>query len=276
MRIVVCSIPKSGTYLVGEILRVLGLRNSGLHLGVTAMNDYGRADVDTARRDPNRFLVTEPLTESLRRLGHGEYALSHLPPSTAYALRECELVFVYRNLRDVLVSFCRWIGRTGRWQAGRTEPWRHLPDGPDKLLGFLDAHHQVFSRTISNNIRWREMMLVPQFSFEQLMGDEGADRVVEALRTLASVACRHELTDGDLVHALQSAKGADTMTRSETRSNRDAFWDDRVEAAFWELGFGALNHQLGFESQAHPSSNAPKAHARRGLPRFLAALLRAA
>jgi hypothetical protein len=108
------------------------------------------------------------------------------------------------------------------------------------------------------------------------MGDEGADRVVEALRTLASVACRHELTDGDLVHALQSAKGADTMTRSETRSNRDAFWDDRVEAAFWELGFGALNHQLGFESQAHPSSNAPKAHARRGLPRFLAALLRAA
>jgi hypothetical protein len=275
MRVVVCSIPKSGTYLIGEILRVLGLRDSGLHLGVTALNDYRRADVDTARRDPNRFLVAEPLTESLGRLGHGEYALSHLPPTAAYALRECELVFVYRNLRDVLVSFCRWIERTGRWQADRTEPWRQLPDVPDKLLGFLEAHHHVFSRTISNNIRWREMMLVPQVSFEQLMGDQGADGVLKALKTLATVACRHELTDGDLLHALESAKMSDTMTRSGTRSNRDAFWDDRVEAAFWDLGFGTLNHQLGFESQTHPSSNKPQGPVR-GLPRFLASLLRAA
>lgn len=254
MKVVVCSIPKAGTYLVGQLLTSLGLHNSNLHLNITASSDFKGVALDTARRDPQRFVLDEPLDRVLRRIEDNSFAVGHLPPSTACLLREFELVFVYRNIRDVLVSFTRFTETTGRYRTAH-DHWRQLPDGPAKLLGCLKLHGPWLQGLIASAVGWIDMLGVPRISFEQLMGDYGEDIQLHALRTLESVACRTTCSESDLRMIIDNVLKTDTITKSQGRTDRSLFWDAAVERAFVQCGYAALNARLGFDE---PSISPPK------------------
>ena len=49
-RVIVVSIPKSGTYLVAELLKALGYRWTGMHLAESAYTDYSGSALEDARR----------------------------------------------------------------------------------------------------------------------------------------------------------------------------------------------------------------------------------
>src|SRR5580700_5477984 len=78
-RVIVVSIPKSGTYLVAEFLKALGYRWTGMHLAELAYTDYSGSALEDARRDPGRFARSEPLSISLERIHAGDFAVGHLP-----------------------------------------------------------------------------------------------------------------------------------------------------------------------------------------------------
>ena len=114
----VCTIPKSGTYLIAEFLKQVGMRATNLHLDLHRFGDYGAADLETGRCFPERILVAEPLEDSIKRICDGEFAVGHLPVSAAPLFRDFGVIFSRRNIRDVLISYCRFTADTGRCADG--------------------------------------------------------------------------------------------------------------------------------------------------------------
>jgi len=254
---IVCTVPKSGTYLLGAILTHLGMRDTKQHVSLRGFTDYSNVDLETARRNPNDLWVTEPLEATLGQIGPGEFAVGHLPSTAAPLLRDFKVIFAYRNIRDVLVSFCRWTADSGRWTEGDNGAWRQLPDGPDRLLGFLEVHGARLRRVIDASADWIGMRGVTQVSFEVLMGDYGREAAATAMRRIARAADQHGLGDTDLLNLLEKAKATQTITRSNGRSVRSTFWNDVVEAEFARRGFAIINSRLGFDE---PSASGWWAH----------------
>jgi hypothetical protein len=250
VRAIICSVPKSGTYLMGAILTRLGMRDTKQHVHLRGFTDYNNVDLETARRRPDDLSVTEPLEVTLQRIGPGEFAVGHLPASTGPLLSDFQVIFAYRNVRDILVSFCRWTAVTGRWADNGA--WRQLPEGPEKLRGFLRTHRKNLRKWIGAAAAWRADRNATQVSFEELMGDYGPAATLAAMRRIARAVEAVPYADAELLECLAEAKGTETITRSTARSDRASYWNDAVERDFVRYGFGAINARLGFvEPSAH-------------------------
>lgn len=247
-KVIVCSIPKSGTYLVAEIVKQLGFRATNLHLGTHEFADYGAADLETGRRNPGQLIVSELIESSINRVRDGEFAVGHLPIETAPLLSGFRVVFVCRNVRDVLISFCRWIAATGRDPDGGN--WRELQDGPDKLLGFLERRGEDMYKIVSLAQDWHSTNQMPtwEVTFEELMGDFGKSKTISAMRRIADATDRR-YSDADLLWVLQKAKSADTLTRSTGRTNRRRWWNRAVEREYRRRGFFEINKRLGYKER---------------------------
>lgn len=244
-KIIICSVPKSGTYFLGQILTRLGLRDSKIHVNLHSYTDYNGVDLDTARHKASELRVHEPLSSSLQRISPSEFVVGHLPVTTAPMLREFGVIFTYRNVRDILVSFCRWVAQTGRWPDDGN--WRELPDGPEKLLGFLQHHGRQLRGLIDCPAGWKSQPGATQVAFEELMGDYGADAAADAMQRIARAVGSCEHSDADLLQILEDAKGTETITRSGARSSRELFWNEAVEREFVCRRFALINQRLGFD-----------------------------
>jgi hypothetical protein len=244
-KVIVCSVPKSGTYFLGQILTRLGMRDTKLHIHLRSFTDYNHVDLETARKKASQLSVPEPIGKSLQRIGPGEFAVGHLPITTAHLLRDFEIIFIYRNVRDILVSFCRWIAETGRWPDEGA--WRAQPEGPERLLGFLQSHHTKLRKLIDSSANWTAHPSVTRVSFEELMGDYGAAAAAAAIRQVAQASASDGQSDAELLDLLEQAKSTETITRSAGRSVRAKFWNEAVEREFVRRGFAAVNTRLGFD-----------------------------
>lgn len=114
-RVIVNSIPKSGTYLVGLILRLVGVREVGLHLRDRRVWDWNKAtDLDHVIRDPDAYMTKLSEGEALPYFGSGfVYAHFNTTETTrAYisSLKPCCHILCVRDLRDCLVSSFRFCG----------------------------------------------------------------------------------------------------------------------------------------------------------------------
>lgn len=244
---VVASLPKAGTYLIPELLRPLGLEHVPIHLGLDTHRDYRFATREQADRDDGRFVVRIPLEQLVELLQPGQVIGGHLrfDERTMSAVAGCKVVAACRDLRDGIVSHMRWLARTGRG-GKKTAPWRNMPDGPDKMLAYLDAWGSFYVDLCRQVAGWLDQDQALALRFETLMGDDGADAQAELMVRLADWVDR-PIDPDEARGILTGAIGAATLTYSGRRTQREAFWDDRVEEAFQAQGGEALNGRLGYE-----------------------------
>jgi hypothetical protein len=246
VRVVVCSVPKSGTYLVGELLKEMGFTDARLHLGSEASTNYQGSSLEDARLRPEEFAVYTPLPKLLESIPDGHYAVGHLGVEHAPLLAGFAVLFCCRDLRDVVVSFSRWTHRTGRWQYG-DQTWRALPDGPARVLGFLEKEHERLHRTILPIAGWTDAD-VTRVRFEDLLGDAGSARQSELLEEIARRVGDARRAP-ELLPLLERATRAETLTRSEQRSSAAASWSDELECLFRRQGFAKVNRRLGYSDR---------------------------
>lgn len=243
--IVVCTIPKSGTYLFSELLERLGCVPSRLHLSRHSLTDYRFASLRDAREDYERFQVEVSLEKAVKLLLAGQFAVGHLActDDVRECLRPTKKVFTYRDLRDGLVSYMRFLASTGRG-GDRTAQWKDMPPGPDQTLSFLDhAGHEFFGQALPL-LGWGDDAEVLKLSFESIYGDYGPAEQQQAVDRLRSFL---ELpgTAGDAA-LVQSILGKPTITWSGGRASREIYWNDEVERRFRESGGAEANVRLGY------------------------------
>jgi hypothetical protein len=246
-KVLVCSIPKSGTYLWARLLERLGIEPSGLHVAPVYMFDNRLKTPDQARRDIRLDEIELPIAQSVKLIADGQFALSHLSPSPSILdlIQDFKVLFVYRNLRDALVSHMRYVSHP-KWGTDAYAPLKLLDDSPEKTLQYLNRGGAAFfderCRPVADWIREPRALAV---SFEAIYGDRGQEAQAETIESV----CQHCGIDSsalDPQSIMSEVIGSSTPTWSGARTRWNSCWNSEVEARFVALGGRALNQQLGY------------------------------
>lgn len=246
-KVLVISLPKSGTYLMSEVLKNLGFSDTKMHLFEDGFSDYSEAGLDDARLSPQKFLRRMPLGDSLNKIQIGEFAVGHLKFSD-----QCQQltsgfrrVFLVRELRCSLVSYMRFVHNTGRFGAAQLA-WYSLTDPKQRMVGFLEAFGEMFLEQLYRPmIGWLGFEDVLTVRFEDLTG--ATEQSLPTIDTIASFIGAQSYNAEDV---LRAGLSTDTITKSPRHSSLDHFWSDEAEQWFTNEGCHMLNTQLGCTTEA--------------------------
>ena len=250
-RVVVLSIPKAGTYFLAELLREWGCAPTQLHLAHDSAWDYRQRTLEEIRVDSFRYQVKVPLQQSAVLIDRGQFAVGHLEctPEIRRTLEGFRKIFIYRDLRDALISQMRFLVDSPSTSSSLAD-WKALPAPADRMAGFMqDRKHTIYMFSLFREMAgWLAETDVFSLSFEELYGDPAAGRDERDERLQALYAFLELPPQAE--HPARTADrlvGFSTRTWSGERSSRRAYWNDAVEQLFADLDGPALNATFGYQ-----------------------------
>jgi len=240
---VVTTIPKSGTYLVSAILLHAGFELVKLNVRRNSFRDFRWKDLNDVTNLENKL----PLEILVKMIIPGQVIAGHIQCDnyTKNTLLNFKKIFVYRNMRDALVSAMR---HAEKWAiiASEREILQKMNDGPEKLLLYMKSTTCKHFVTTSNYvIGWLEDSDTFKISYEEIMGDFGKEKQKEVLIQLFKFL-DYRINKEQIETILNLTFDSETLTKTEKRTNIEKFWNNDVGNEFVKLGFEKLNSKLGF------------------------------
>jgi hypothetical protein len=240
-RVLVTSIPKSGTHLVERaLLSFPGLRHCG-------------------RRTLSAWDTLEPETWSaLARIRPGQFALAHLPAFAELSpwLDEAGIrtLFVIRDPRDVLVSYSRYVTELERSHPAHAH-FAALPDDAARLLAAIEGMAGVVApidELLRRYAGWLEPGRALVVRFEELVGPRGGGDAVRQLESVRSIAAflGLDLPDRRLATIAERSFStrSSTFHSGQTQGWRAQFSAEHLEA--FNARAGELLPRYGYDGGA--------------------------
>jgi hypothetical protein len=105
----IISQPKSGTYLLSNILIELGIIPTHLHISNERYEDYSNKGND-AVKNPKKYSKNIPIEESLTLIEDKSFAVGHLPYSenAEILLKDFKKILITRDINDIEKSWQRF------------------------------------------------------------------------------------------------------------------------------------------------------------------------
>jgi hypothetical protein len=264
-RILLTSIPKSGTMFMVSVLEELGFRHMSdnnvegtFYDAVEMLNDYQ----NRSRQKQHLYAVKMPLLTQLSLILPGTMLVGHFKEeSLAAAFRYVDgPIAMIRDLRHVFVSFMRMLHACNlleeQIEEGKTvEHWRANIDSkkllPNDLIVQINSPTGRWILDIASRLA-RMMDKYHCFvRFEDLMSNND-----EKLRLALDIVVRATgKPEEDVYLAFSRVKNLRTQLRSYTgrHSTLDGIWTPEVEEAFISADGDAINEALGY-AKLYPSS----------------------
>ncbi len=247
-RVMVCSIPKAGTYLIGEALRRLGTVATDFHFSLDGqmVMDSRFATREEARNEFRRFCHAVPLERVLALVRPGQHAVSHLEctPRVRGHLSGFKVVFVHRDLRDALVSWLRFHQDTGREEQWNWI-WAKHASKQERFAVFLREAGEVFFGVCHAMRPWFADPAAFPVKFETLHGDDGPDLQQRLCRELAEFLDHADPSAASAL-VLPGLTTTKTLTSSGSRTRREEYWSEAAEELFLRFGGAELNALFGY------------------------------
>lgn len=264
-RVAVHSIPKAGTYLLGKLLSVSGWLDTEIHLMADGFTDYRGKTIQQKREDYLELLVPAGATDVAKIIHEGQFVVGHLPcdDQIKQVFRDFKQLFIYRDLRDCLVSHMRFLEKR---KNPSHEIWSAIDDGKQKFLKYLEHSGHEFFNIARPMIAWLDEKNVEKICFEKLCGDAGsAVQNDEITRIFDYLGVSRQFSFDELV---QKVFGANTLTWSGKRSDRTEYWSEDAQGLFMEYGGDRLNLLLGYPPSYSPQTrnSSPGVNDREFLP----------
>ncbi|MEO7797675.1 MAG: hypothetical protein ABIY47_08125 [Opitutaceae bacterium] len=137
-KVLLNSVPKSGTYLLSKALELAGIIDTGVHLRNEFIWDFREQSLDGVVRNPNQFRQAAPLSKTLGRISNGQFVVGHLEPTDEAVARAADFahIFLVRNVLDGLVSHMRFTvdPRTD----GRSTYLDNITDDRERFRTYLE------------------------------------------------------------------------------------------------------------------------------------------
>jgi sulfotransferase 6B1 len=242
------SFPKSGTHLLDQIVEALpARRNFGAFLGshISSFQFRLRSERNTLNY--------------IRGIVPGELVRAHLfhSPRTAQALRERNIVhyFIYRDLRDVVVSEAHYYRSINRWHRLHAA-FRDAPSLSDAIMlaieGVPDPSGRIYYPDIGARFRcyepWIGSPAVFAVKFEDLTSDSSAAQIKAMMKHYLAFADQsadaEELTRKALCHV--APEKSHTFRQGRKGGWRESF-NEAHRDAFKRLA-GSILIERGYES----------------------------
>jgi len=240
--VVVLSMPKAGTYLMGQVLALLGLPDTGIHFDEVGFQDNSGKSREVILADYGSLRRAAEVSKVVLRIPPGHYGVGHARHSDELerSLSRCRTLFLRREVRACVISMMRFCDRSD-W--GGDSSWKAEREPRRKVIAYLNSDGAHFLEWLSGIVIWDRSPVATRFRFEDLVagGDRAATVVVEVA---SAVGRRIDVSSARkiIAVALQSA----TVTRSSRPSIVSEYWSDEAESAFARLGGHQMNEQIGY------------------------------
>jgi ubiquinone/menaquinone biosynthesis C-methylase UbiE len=249
MKVAVCTVPKSGTYLISNFLKEIGLHDSHKHFNDKEYSDYSQSTLKYARSNPEDFRVIEDFSKGIKKIQNNQFFVGHFSTSNRIHLKEFKEIFLHRNLKDCAISFCLWTFYTGRWQKYEmNKTWRNYYDSREFVALFLEEHGKSLKSLFDKTVKWINEDNVLKISFENLVGDKGRDIQIREFRKIIKYL-KIELSDKELEIKIANTLNKKSLTKIGQKKNYKIYKTRRFNKVLNQLGILKLNKNLGFKKQ---------------------------
>lgn len=176
MKVALCSVPKSGTYLVSNFLKELGFEDSRLHLNDNEYSDYSGSSLELARKSPEKYRVKASFKDAINTIKDNQFVVGHFSVKNRINLAAFKTIFLYRDLGDASISFAVWTQKTNRWRTNeKQDKWRNNVDSKDFVVDFLKEHGSSITALFKKTVPWIREEGVLKLKFEHLTGIYGRE-----------------------------------------------------------------------------------------------------
>lgn len=249
MKVALCTVPKSGTYLVANFLEEVGIENSKLHLNDYEFSDYTTASTHEARVNPEKFRVEKPFSEAVANLKDNKFIVGHFSVENRKYLRDFKTIFLYRNLKYCCVSFGFWTLRTSRWlKYEKDSDWRQSVGNKKFIVRFLKFHGESLFTLFGKTVPWIKESGIVKLQYEILIGDLGKTKQIEEFRKLSDYLGL-SLTQIELETKIANTLNKNSLTKSEKKTDYDYYITKELQKNLKKLGIMKLNRMLGFNDR---------------------------
>lgn len=249
MKISVCTVPKSGTYLLSNFLKELDFEDSKKHFNDNEYSDYSDATLADARTNPNQFKVIESFSEGIKKIKDNQFFVGHFSMDNRTHLDDFKQIFLYRNLKDCTVSFCFWTYKTGRWKQNETDhSWRNCSEKTDFVSLFLKQHGNSIKNLFEKTSKWINEKKVLKVSFENLVGNNGREAQVNEYFKITK-HLNIEISQLELEKKIANTLNKNSLTKLNHKQNYSEYQDKEFIKNFKKYGIHKLNKILGYEKK---------------------------
>jgi len=227
----VLSIPKSGTYLVAEILKGIGLTFDG---HISTYNYVSPGELEDLRNDPDRFHKPLDFRKTIAEAQEDHFFVGHIPFSEHVVLQDWYKLFTHRELRNVVVSCARYYSHIKNPRHEDVETAIHfksLPMGEEKVALWFQLWGHEYSSLVRAMMPWHTNASFC-IEFETLTGQRGRKRQLELVENLCWFLGRPQ--DPILID-----RAATTRTATSTGDHSDyrQVWTPHLETLYQQYGF---------------------------------------
>jgi len=247
-KVILLTIPKSGTYMLASMVEKLGLVDLEVHLSESLLSDYRGMSLEEKVSQARLVNRDIPLQVASRMVQPGQFAVGHIPcsASTRNILSPFTRILCIRELRHALASYARFelkrIEADPEWLPDARE-WASANTDTRRLHGFLSTFGEGYLALARSILSWAHEPNVLVCRFEHLLGDEGP-AVQESIA--AAIALQVGMPRCLGIRTLREVVGKPTLTYSGQRTTLHGIWDDTAEAIFRRLGGPEVNEALGY------------------------------
>jgi len=254
--LILITIPKSGTYFVSEILKLLGMEQVLWDLTSERYRDYRGCDLEKLKKlhynsaFAKEMAVREkscPISKSVRLVKKDQFGTGHLVHNRDIEpmLRKYKVLFLKRDLRYCFLAAVRWSARHRvGFEPKVLERWVNQGSAVARVLALIEVieespFNRELIRRFQRMVRWdavdHPMHMVVRY--EDLMHGTYPVNLPEFLETDWKT----------FRHVVDDAKGQDTVTKSKVTTNLDPYLDHPTIRTFFQKWLSPLNRRLGYE-----------------------------
>ena len=220
MKTFVITIPKSGTYLMRELLEQIGLKSSYLHISERGTYDYSKVSLEKGRKNPQSCLKQMSLEESLNNIPENSFAVGHLThtPRIIDLLSSFNVLFLKRDFKDTVLSRMLFLLQTGRANRQASDKiWVNEQNKQQQFLKYVETNGDNIAKQYSEILPWGGCDNVECFDFNMIKScpTEQIQRVAEIHHL--------ELNDIDIERVINTSFNKNTLTKS-TPVDKDKYW----------------------------------------------------
>ncbi|KJD35934.1 hypothetical protein PW52_09450 [Tamlana sedimentorum] len=248
MKIALCSVPKSGTYLISNFLIELGFINSKIHLNDNEYSDYNKAStVNEARKTPEKFKVESDFYNTINKIKENQFAVGHFSTFNKKHLSDFKTIFIYRDLKKCCASFAFWTAKTTRWiNFENNSDWRKSIGNKTFVSEFLEEHGKSLFSLFNKTVPWIDEQGILKVKFENLIGENGREtQISEYERIIEYLSIK--ISKLELESKISNTLNKESLTKVSSNVDYDFYLNKVFMKNFNYLGLNKLNKKLGYD-----------------------------
>jgi hypothetical protein len=253
--VIINSIPKSGTYLLNQLVSALGSHPKAADLHFNDQHYTTGADAKGALT-----VVKIPAPDSFTAIPEGTSVPAHLTWSRevegALENQNIGMFFMYRDPRDIVISYIKY--------AMYSEIYRYETEGHKQYYDFLCTlendqrrtehvlSHRLFLFQFYENAPWLFSKACMPIAFEKLLTDVTALREGKVGTTISNIM-RYLNIDAlpvapEILFEQVYGKGKTSMLDKKSTSSHAEFYDDGLRKAAEDSYFKSVLYLYGYYS----------------------------